>query len=271
METRFTAPDITCEGCAGTIKKALGAIPGVSSVSVDVATKVVTIDHGERVPREAIDAALKGVGYPAADNSAHRSNDGGMSTPRVARVRDPVCGMEIDAASAAGRSKFAGTTYSFCSASCKQKFDGDPGRYLSGGAKSPSADHEPGSGLLYTCPMHPEIVRDKPGSCPICGMALEPRTVILEEGPNPELVDMSRRFWVGLALSLPIFLLAMGDMLPGKPLHHLLSMTAMNWVQLALATPVVFWCGWPFFERAWTSVIHRSPNMFTLIALGVGS
>ncbi len=94
METRFTAPDITCEGCAGTIKKALGVIPGVSSVSVDVATKVVTIDHGERVPREAIEAALKGVGYPAADNSAYRPKDGGVSTPRVARVRDPVCGMD---------------------------------------------------------------------------------------------------------------------------------------------------------------------------------
>jgi P-type Cu+ transporter len=102
-------------------------------------------------------------------------------------------------------------------------------------------------------------------------MALEPRTVTLEEGTNPELVDMSRRFWVGLALSLPIFLMAMGDMLPGKPLPQLLSIMAMNWVQLALATPVVFWCGWPFFERAWSSVIHRSPNMFTLIALGVGA
>lgn len=123
----------------------------------------------------------------------------------------------------------------------------------------------------FSCPMHPLIVRDQPGSCPICGMALEPRTVTLEEGPNPEMADMSRRFWVGLALSLPIFLLAMGDMLPGQPLHHLLSMTAMNWVQLALATPVVFWCGWPFFVRAWASVIHRSPNMFTLIALGVGA
>ena len=119
--------------------------------------------------------------------------------------------------------------------------------------------------------MHPQIVRDQPGSCPICGMALEPRTVTLEEGRNPELVDMSRRFWVGVALSLPIFLLAMGDMVPGKPLHHLLSMTVMNWVQLVLATPVVFWCGWPFFERAWSSVIHRSPNMFSLIALGVGA
>ena len=135
----------------------------------------------------------------------------------------------------------------------------------------PVGDAPAATKVEYSCPMHPQIVRDRPGSCPICGMALEPRTVTLEEGPNPEMVDMSRRFWVGLALSLPIFLLAMGDMLPGKPLHHLLSMTAMNWVQLALATPVVFWCGWPFFERAWSSVIHRSPNMFTLIALGVGS
>src|ERR1700693_1799680 len=123
----------------------------------------------------------------------------------------------------------------------------------------------------YSCPMHPQIVRGRPGSCPICGMALEPRILTLEEGPNPELVDMSRRFWVGLALSLPVFLLAMGDLLPGQPLHHLMNMTAMNWVQLVLATPVVFWCGWPFFMRAWASVIHRSPNMFTLIALGVGS
>jgi len=135
----------------------------------------------------------------------------------------------------------------------------------------PAGDAPAATKVEYSCPMHPQIVRDRPGNCPICGMTLELRTVTLEEGPNPELVNMSRRFWVGLALSLPIFLLAMGDMLPGKPLHHLLSMTAMNWVQLVLATPVVFWCGWPFFERAWSSVIHRSPNMFTLIALGVGA
>ena len=270
METRFTAPDITCEGCAGTIKKALGAIPGVSSVSVDVATKVVTIDHGERVPREAIDAALKGVGYPAADNSAHRPNDGGMATPRVAKVRDPVCGMEIDAAAAAGRSEFAGTTYSFCSVSCKQKFDGDPGRYLSGGAKPPSADHEPGSGSLYTCPMHPEIVRDKPGSCPICGMALEPMMATGDD-TNPELEDMSRRFWVCLALSAPLLLMAMSEMIPGQPLSHLFSGRAALWIELALATPVVLWGGLPFFARGWASIVNRSPNMFTLIAIGTGA
>jgi len=209
METRFTAPDITCEGCAGTIKKALGAIPGVSSVSVDVATKVVTIDHGERVPREAIEAALKGVGYPAADN-------------------------------------------------------------LSGGAKSPSADHEPGSGVLYTCPMHPEIVRDKPGSCPICGMALEPMMATGDE-TNPELEDMSRRFWVCLALSAPLLLMAMSEMIPGQPLSHLFSGRAVLWIELVLATPVVLWGGLPFFARGWASIVNRSPNMFTLIAIGTGA
>jgi len=124
--------------------------------------------------------------------------------------------------------------------------------------------------MVYTCPMHPEIVRDRPGTCPICGMALEPRTVSAEEGPSPELVDMTRRFWIAAVLALPVFLLAMSDLLPGKPLHFL-DMRLLNWVQLVLATPVVLWCGWPFFERAWASVIHRSPNMFTLIALGTGA
>ncbi|MBX9582151.1 MAG: copper-translocating P-type ATPase [Gemmataceae bacterium] len=122
----------------------------------------------------------------------------------------------------------------------------------------------------YTCPMHPQIVRDGPGTCPICGMVLEPRTVTAEEGPSPEQADMTRRFWVGAVLSLPVFLIAMSDLLPGGPLHGL-DMRVLNWVQLALTTPVVLWCGWPFFARAWASVVHRSPNMFTLIALGVGA
>jgi Cu+-exporting ATPase len=123
----------------------------------------------------------------------------------------------------------------------------------------------------YTCPMHPQIVRDQPGNCPICGMALEPRTVTVEEGPNPELADMSRRFWVGLVLGLPVFLLAMADMIPGATRSLYPHMALVNWVELALATPVVLWCGWPFFQRAWQSVVHVSPNMFTLIALGVGA
>jgi Cu+-exporting ATPase len=127
----------------------------------------------------------------------------------------------------------------------------------------------PQTRLEYVCPMHPEVVSDHPGSCSKCGMALEPRTTTLEEGPNPELVDMSRRFRVGLALSLPIFVAAMGMMVAPHVFHPYLGV--LNWVQLVLATPVVFYSGWPFFERAWASVVHRSPNMFTLIALGVGA
>jgi Cu+-exporting ATPase len=129
---------------------------------------------------------------------------------------------------------------------------------------------EPGSRTEWTCPMHPQIVRDAPGSCPICGMALEPRTVSAVEGPDPELVDMSRRFWIGLVLTLPLLVFVMGDMLSGQPLRHLMSPRVFAWLQLVLATPVVLWAGWPFVERGWASVVNRSLNMFTLIALGTG-
>ena len=122
----------------------------------------------------------------------------------------------------------------------------------------------------YTCPMHPEIIRDEPGDCPKCGMALEPMTVTVEQEENPELTDMSRRFWISLALTLPVFLIAMGGMLPGEPLQHLAGPTTLRWLELLLASPVVLWCGWPFFVRGWQSVTNRSPNMFTLIALGTG-
>src|SRR5438876_3797151 len=123
----------------------------------------------------------------------------------------------------------------------------------------------------WTCPMHPEIVRDAPGSCPICGMALEPRTVGAVEGPDPELVDMTRRFWIGLVLTLPLLAFVMGDMLPGQPVRHLVPGRVSAWLQLVLATPVVLWAGWPFFVRGWTSIVNRSLNMFTLIALGTGT
>src|SRR5438445_120975 len=122
----------------------------------------------------------------------------------------------------------------------------------------------------WTCPMHPQIVRAAPGSCPICGMALEPRTVGAVEGPDPELVDMTRRFWIGLVLTLPLLAFVMGDMLPGQPLRHLIPGRVSAWLQLVLATPVVLWAGWPFFQRGWASVVNRSLNMFTLIALGTG-
>ena len=129
---------------------------------------------------------------------------------------------------------------------------------------------EPGSRTEWTCPMHPQIVRDAPGSCPICGMALEPRTVSAVEGPDPELVDMTRRFWIGLILTLPLLAFVMGDMLPGQPLRHLIPPRLSAWLQFVLATPVVLWAGWPFFERGWASIVNRSLNMFTLIALGTG-
>ncbi|MCI0685500.1 MAG: heavy metal translocating P-type ATPase [Gemmataceae bacterium] len=170
-----------------------------------------------------------------------------------------------------------GKTWRFCCRHCLEKFKADPHQYV-GAAPAPAPPAEPmpvepgpaGAAATYTCPMHPEVVRDQPGACPKCGMALEPATVSAEEAPNPELVDMSRRFWIGLALGLPIMLLAMADLLPGG-LSALIDVRIANWVQLALATPVVLWCGWPFFERAWASVVQRSPNMFTLIALGVGA
>jgi P-type Cu+ transporter len=140
-----------------------------------------------------------------------------------------------------------------------------------GMALEPAAPSAPSVKTEYVCPMHPEIVRSGPGSCPICGMALEPRTVTLEEEANPELVDMTRRFWVGVVLSAPIAFLAMSDMIPGQPVQRIVSPRLLNWLQLVLATPVVLWCGWPFFQRGWASIVNRSLNMFTLIAIGVGT
>jgi Cu+-exporting ATPase len=140
-----------------------------------------------------------------------------------------------------------------------------------GMALEPSLPAAPATCVEYTCPMHPQIVRPGPGACPICGMALEPRTVIAEEPENPELVSMTRRFWASVALTIPVLVLGMSDVIPGQPLQHFLTMRAMGWVELALATPVVLWGGWPFFERGWASVVNRSLNMFTLIALGTGT
>ena len=140
-----------------------------------------------------------------------------------------------------------------------------------GMALEPIVESRPASANRRSCPMHPQIIRDAPGSCPICGMALEPIRTTAEEGPDPELVDMTRRFWVGLVLSVPLLAAVMGDMLPGAPLRHLIPGRVMAWLQLALGTPVVLWGGWPFFVRGWASVVNRSLNMFTLIALGTGT
>jgi P-type Cu+ transporter len=180
---------------------------------------------------------------------------------------DPVCGMTVAPERAAGRFEYRGHTYYFCGKGCLERFKADPAKYLG----PPAPERPPAPGTTYTCPMHPEIVRDGPGACPICGMALEPTMPSLDEGPNPELVDMSRRFWIAAALALPVFVLAMGDMVFGMGFGGRIDVRWANWLGLVLATPVVWWAGWPFFERGWASIVNRSPNMFTLIALGVGS
>jgi Cu+-exporting ATPase len=257
---------------------------------------------------------------------------------------DPVCGMTVDPARAAGRWEHEGTTYVFCCNGCLERFKAEPARFLSGareqhahapaplsilqigglkklpmaararssGPEHPSAQAPRDSGIAgpviytcpmdpevqspkpgacpkcgmalepmvaaipaatieYTCPMHPEVVSDRPGACPTCGMALDPRVADVVDAPNPELVDMTRRFRVGVGLGLPVFVLTMGDMVSGGALGLRIGASWANWIGLALATPVVAWCGKPFFERMWASFVNASPNMFTLVGIGVGS
>jgi P-type Cu+ transporter len=227
---------------------------------------------------------------------------------------DPVCGMTVQPGKAAGFFEHEGCTHYFCSTHCLDMFKANPQRFLEqaqpndlrpvsiqvepdgapsrdivlstcpmhpevrragsgscpkcGMALEPVAPQTEATKVEYTCPMHTEIVRDGPGSCPICGMALEPRVVSLAE-ENPELLDMTRRFWLGVLLTIPLLLIAMSDLIPGNPLERIVSMRALGWIQLALATPVVLWGGWPFFVRGWQSLVNRSLNMFTLIGLGV--
>jgi Cu+-exporting ATPase len=200
-------------------------------------------------------------GHRAAHVHGPSCTHGGKDAPPM---KDPVCGMDVDPHTAKHSSHFTGRPYYFCSASCKMKFDSDPQRYL---APAQIKDAVPGD-AIYTCPMHPEIRQAGPGSCPICGMALEPLMVTADPGSNDELIDMTRRFWIGLVLSLPVLALEMGSHLTG--LGHILSRSTSNWLQLALATPVVLWAGWPFFVRGWQSLVSRNLNMFTLIAMGTG-
>ncbi|TJW99016.1 MAG: YHS domain-containing protein, partial [Mesorhizobium sp.] len=183
------------------------------------------------------------------------------------KATDPVCGMTVERATAKHFARHEGKGFYFCSAGCKGKFEADPGKYLSG---QPAPEPMP-KGTQYTCPMHPEIVRDKPGSCPICGMALEPMGVPTgDEGPNPELIDFTRRFWVSAVLSIPLLLITMGPML-GLPFRDWLGEQPAAWIELALASPVVLWAAIPFFHRGWDSIVNRSPNMWTLISIGVGT
>jgi Cu+-exporting ATPase len=194
---------------------------------------------------------------PHARNNAHEFPEQG--------VKDPVCGMTVDPHTTKHRHTHNGRPSYFCSARCQEKFAANPALYLESELRI--AEAVP-LGTIYTCPMHPEIRQLGPGSCPICGMALEPEVVSADTQSNAELVDMTRRFWIGLALTVPVFALEMGGHLTG--LHQWLGQQTSNWIQLALATPVVLWAGWPFFQRAWTSLKTRNLNMFTLIAMGTG-
>lgn len=208
---------------------------------------------------------------------------------------DPVCGMSVARRPESLSFKHDGRTYLFCSPHCLAKFKADPRAYLGDSEsvftcpmhpeiKQNRPDVCPKCGMAleeatplgqsevteYVCPMHPEIVRNEPGTCPICGMALEPRTATAQAEVNPELIDMTRRFKVGVALAVPLFLVSMSDLVPGQPLQHAFSVTLLKYVQLLLATPVVLWAGWPFFQRAWASLVNRNLNMFTLIGTGTG-
>jgi len=193
------------------------------------------------------------------DHASH-----GHQAQGTAKVRDLVCGMSVDPATSKHRFDYRGETFHFCSAGCRTKFAADPGSYLNK-SKAKAAVPE---GAIYTCPMHPQIRQTGPGSCPICGMALEPEVASLDAPPNPELADMTRRFWIGLVLSLPAVVLEMGGHLVGG--HGWVDQTLSNWIQLVFATPVVLWAGWPFFVRGWQSLLTRNLNMFTLIAMGTG-
>lgn len=185
----------------------------------------------------------------------------------AALVTDPVCDMQIDPATSEHHFPYSGQTYHFCSAGCRMKFAAAPETYLKHPSAVPATAQ---AGGIYTCPMHPEIQHEAPGNCPICGMGLEPLTLTAELAPNEELRDMSRRFWVGLVFALPVFVLEMGSHVPVFRLHELVSPQLSVWIQFMLSTPVVIWAGWPFFRRAWASLVSRHLNMFTLIALGNG-
>src|SRR5580704_7822614 len=227
-----------------------------------------------------------------------------------AKDRDPVCGMTVDPATAKHQRQHNGQTYSFCCQGCAEKFQADPQKYLAsrpanamiqitpatpqplarsyvcpmcpqvrqikpGPCPSCGMSLEPemptaGTQTEYTCPMHPQIVRPGPGTCPICGMALEPRTGAEQVEDNPELRDMTRRFWASVVLTVPLLVIAMADMLPSMPVQRVLPPDWLPWIELLLASPVVLWGGWPFFQRGWASVVNRSTNMFTLIAMGTG-
>jgi P-type Cu+ transporter len=203
---------------------------------------------------------------PAHDHSTH-AHAGQSHDHAEAPAIDPVCGMSVNPATARHKAEHDGRPFYFCSDRCRTKFVDDPAKYVDGKVRQ-AQDKDVPEGTVYTCPMHPEVRQVGPGSCPICGMALEPELATADTGPNPELIDMTRRFWAGLALSVPVVILEMGGHLVGG--HGWIDQSLSNWIQFVLATPVVLWAGWPFFVRGWQSVLTRNLNMFTLIAMGTG-
>ena len=224
----------------------------------------------------AVASEASGHSRDGAARLSHSAGDPGVAGP----LTDPVCGMRVNPATTKHRADYGGQTYFFCSAGCREKFVADPTKYGNPDQTAHAAhrhhDAAPVSGpgdadVIYTCPMHPQIRQVGPGHCPICGMTLEPLEVMVGAQPNHELVDMTRRFWVSLALTLPVFVLEMGGHIPALSLNNLVPDRISTWIQFALSTPVVLWAGWPFFVRAWASIVNRSLNMFSLIALGTGS
>jgi Cu+-exporting ATPase len=206
------------------------------------------------------------------EQRAHHHDHGEHLAPagalQAGQSRDPVCGMPVDPTTTKYRTKHAGVDQYFCSADCQAKFIAGPSKYVKPGADAPQPPAQ--QGIIYTCPMHPQIRRSEPGNCPICGMTLEPMRPTEDSGPSAELIDMTRRFWIGAAFAVPTVILEMGAHFSSLNLHHYVSPQASIWIQFLLATPVVLWAGWPFFVRGWASVRNRSLNMFSLISLGIG-
>ncbi|SDT44289.1 heavy metal translocating P-type ATPase [Bradyrhizobium canariense] len=217
-------------------------------------------DHAPSHGHETSHDHASGAQANACCGGHHGHQDKAVET---AAAIDPVCGMRVDPATAKHRFSYNGQDYFFCGARCRERFEADPEKFFTPREAEPAAP----AGTIYTCPMHPEVRQVGPGSCPICGMALEPEQVSLDDAPDPELIDMTRRFWIALALTAPVFVIEMGSHLG---LMHLVPPLWSNWISLVLATPVVLWAGAPFFVRGWRSLVTRNLNMFTLIAMGTG-
>jgi P-type Cu+ transporter len=240
------------------------------------------VAHPEEYVRASEGSAPKG-GVSVSDSYSHSRPIGTSPAAGTLRAKDPVCGMNANPTNAAATRTHAGETYNFCSTRCAERFEKDPERFLKSLGSMPKAPalssrlgespvtsaHSSGrpQQVRYTCPMHPAIVQWGPGFCPKCGMALEPMDIVAEESVDPEYESMRKRFWVGAALSLPVLILEMF----GEKIGLHLSATALHWIEFVLASPVVLWGGWPFFERFWASIVNRSPNMFSLIGLGTGA